>query len=216
MPTTWEIAKEKLIPEIAEGRIPDDWYPSRVRLLDPVYAAVPKQNFGNNLNALRKTLRKHKRWAALDAESLKKDRELHPIEKEGRWPDSEAEECLKIAIKEEDHLTMKPKQLYEKHKEAFKEYTLDQIRKHIDQEIRSTRDSLYWLVVKDNKKKKRQEKEAKKEAKAAMIKADPLQGKTVVELRELLRKSNLKVAGNKQELIQRIKDQIGAFGTPQV
>jgi hypothetical protein len=207
MSTTWEVAKEKLTKEIVAGRIPDDWKPSRVRLLDPAYEAVPKENFSSNLRDLRKRIREHQKWAEKDALALSTDRRLHPIDLDGRWPGSEAERLLKIAIKEGKHLVMKPRELYND-QDAYKQFTHDQFRKHIDQELRACRDSLYWLVLKDNKKKEKSKKEAKKEAKAAIIKADPLQGHTNPQLKEMLRSRGLKVNGTKQQLIQRLKDHL--------
>jgi hypothetical protein len=205
MSTDWEIAREKLTKEIVAGRIPEEWAASKVRLLDPDYAKAPKDNFTNNLRALRKRLAKHKEWADKDQDALNKDRVLHPIDLVGRWPGSEAEKLLKSAIANGDHLTMKPKALYED-KVAYQMFTLDQFRKHIDQELRSGRESLYWLVYKDKKKKTRQENQLKKEAKAAIIAADPLQCHTVKELNEMLRVQRLSTQGKKQELIQRLKD----------
>jgi len=207
MSTDWEIAREKLTKEIVAGRIPQEWAASKVRLLDPDYAKVPKDNFTDNLRALRKRLAKYKEWADKDQAGLNKDRELHPIELEGRWPGSEAEKRLKNAIARGDHLTKKPKDLYEDEddKVAYQMFTLDQFRKHIDQEIRSGKESLYWLVYKDKKKRTKQEKQLKKEAKAAMIAADPLQGNTVKQLKEMLRVRSLSTQGKKQELIERLK-----------
>jgi hypothetical protein len=124
-------------------------------------------------------------------------------------PRSEAEKLLKSSIANGDHLAMKPKALYED-TNAYHMFTLDQFRKHIDQERRSRKESLYWLVYKDKKKKTRQENQLKKEAKAAMIAADPLQGHMVKELKEMLRFQSLGTQGKKQELIQRLKnDKVG-------
>jgi hypothetical protein len=62
MLTDWEIAREKLTKEIVAGRIPQERAASKVRLLDPDYAKVLKDNFTNNLRELRKRLAKHKEW----------------------------------------------------------------------------------------------------------------------------------------------------------
>jgi predicted butyrate kinase (DUF1464 family) len=112
---------------------------------------------------------------------------------------------LKSAIANGDHLRINPKPLYED-KVAYQMFTLDQFCKHIDQELRSGRESLYWLVYNVKKKKTRQENQFKKEAKAAMIVADPLQGHTVKEQKEMLCVQSLSTQGKKQELIQRLKD----------
>jgi hypothetical protein len=84
---------------------------------------------------------------------------------------------------------MKPKALYED-KVAYQMFTLDQFRKHIDQELWSERESLYWLVYKDKNKKTRQENQLKKEAKAAIIAADSLQGHTMRDAAWALKEKN--------------------------
>jgi hypothetical protein len=205
MPTLWEIAKEKLTEEIIAGRIKDDWKPSYVRTLDPKYEAVDAVNFSSNLRQLRERLKKFKTYADTDDEALQMDRLLHPINYEGRWAGSEAEKLLKIDLEQRKNLHMKPSELRDT-RTQYKCFSKDQFRKHIDQEIRSARDSLYWLVLRDENKKKKGDKQAKKEAKRLQIISDPLLGLTVRELKEKLRQYNLKLGGTKQELLQRIKD----------
>ena len=205
MPTLWEKAKEKLTEEFKAGRIEDDWKPSYVHTLDPLYQAVNKENFVNNFRELRKRMRKYKHFAEYDDEALRNDRIIHPIDFEGRWAGSEAEKMLKLDMKDEKHKEMKPSELWNS-REEFKSFTKDQFRKHIYQEERNGKESMYWLVVKEEKKKKKDDKAARKDARRILIEADPLQGLTVAQLKQKLRELHLKVGGKKQDLIQRIKD----------
>lgn len=205
MLTLWDIAKEKLIKEIKAGTVKDETSAAEVHAKDPVYQAVKIENFKSNLRSLRKRMQKFRAFAEMDEISRQKDRELYPIDYQGRWGGSEADRLLKADMKEGKHKEMKPCQLRETRIE-FQLYDKDQFRKHIYQVEREGKETMYWLVVKAEKKKKKDDKRARKEALRLQIEKDPLQGLTVVQLKEKLREYSLKVGGKKQDLIQRIKD----------
>ena len=163
MPTTWEIAKAKLTVEINEGRLSDDLSAAVVHESDPIYKAVPRRNFVNNLGELRKRLNKYKTAAEIDAAGVQNDQLLFPIENQRRWAGSDAEKFLKLDIDEELYKEMKPAVLYLSRIE-YTEFSLDQFRKHINQELRSRRETLYWVALKEQKKAEKEEKKAKREA----------------------------------------------------
>jgi SAP domain len=205
MATLWEKAKEKLIQEIKDGVIKDDMKAADIHARDPVYKAVKIDNFKNNLRELRKRMKKFRQWADFDDEALRKDRELYPVDYEGRWGGSKAEELLREDMKLGVHKQIKPSEFWLK-RDEYKCYDKDQFRKHIYQEERRGKETMFWLVVKDEKKKEKDDKKARQEAKRLMIEADPLQGLTVAQLKDKLRGYKLQVGGTKQALIQRIKD----------
>jgi len=103
MPTLWETAKAKLTEEIKAGNIKDECKASYIHKLDPVYQAVKIDNFVSNVRALRKRLKRFQHYAEFDDEALRNDRELHPIEYEGRWGGSEAERLLNEDVKSKKH-----------------------------------------------------------------------------------------------------------------
>jgi hypothetical protein len=145
MPTVWETAKEKLTKEITEGRLLDSVPPLSVWPTEPEYQKVPVENFKQNLAALRERLGNFRISAEYDDSGLRSDRLHHPIELEGRWPGSEAERLLKEDIDDGKHLTMTASQLYnDPFRQPYREFGPTQFRKHIHQEVRSRKDSLYW------------------------------------------------------------------------
>jgi hypothetical protein len=209
MPTVWETAKEKLTKEITDGRLPDDLPAVEVWSLQPEYKRVPLDNFKQNLSALRERFGKFKIAAELDDAALRCDRRLYPIEPEGRWPGSEAERLLKKDIDDGKHLIMKPSELYnDPERKPYKAFTQDQFRKHIHQEVRSRRDSLYWIALKEKTKAAKEETKGRKEVKRAeeekLMKAG-FGGKTVAELKAECRRRGLKISGKKAELVERLQ-----------
>lgn len=208
MPTAWEIAKEKLTKEIVDGNLPHDIHPKAVRQLDDSYKNVPEQNFEQNLNELRKRLANFKFYSELDDKALRSDRLYYPEKAENRWAGSEAERLLKIDIDDGRHERMKPKELYEDpNRVAYKEFSLDQFRKHINQEVRSRKGTMYWMALKAQKKEAKAEKKEKKEKKKQLmeqLRMAGIYGTTVPELKDECRKRGLKVSGNKADIINRL------------
>jgi hypothetical protein len=209
MPTVWEIAKDKLTKDITEGRLLDSVPPLTVWPTEPEYKRVPVENFKQNLAALRERLGNFRISAELDDAALRSDRNHYPIDTEGRWPGSEAERLLKEDIDEGKHLTMTPSELYNHpDREPYREFGQTKFRKHIHQEVRSRKDSLYWTQLKEQKKAGKEEKKAKKEAKKMeeeeMMKAG-FGGKTVADLKAECRRRGLQVSGKKAELIDRLR-----------
>jgi SAP domain len=209
MPTVWETAKEKLTKEIAEGRLLDNVPPLLVWPTEPEYQKVPLENFKQNLASLRDRFSNFRISADLDEAALRTDRCLHPVEAEGRWPGSEAESLLKKDIDDGKHLTMSPAELYNHpERSPYKAFPHDQFRKHIHQEVRSRKDNLYWIALKEKGKAKKEEKKAKKEAKRMeeeeLIKAG-FGGTTVLDLKAECRRRGLKVSGTKAELVDRLR-----------
>jgi hypothetical protein len=142
MATLWEKAKEKLIQEIKDGVIKDDMKAADIHARDPVYKAVKIDNFKNNLRELRKRLKKFRHWADFDDEALRKDRELYPVDYEGRWGGSKAEELLREDMKLGVSKQMKPSQFWLT-RDEYKCYNKDQFWKHIYQEKRSGKETMY-------------------------------------------------------------------------
>ena len=212
MPTVWETAKEKLTKEITEGRLPDSVPPLTVWPSEPEYKKVPLENFKQNLASLRERLSNFRISAELDDDALRRDRCLHPIETEGRWPGSEAESLLKKDIDDGKHLAMSPAELYNHpERKPYKAFPKDQFRKHIHQEVRSRRDTLYWIALKEKGKAAKEEKKTKKEAKRMeeeeLIKAG-FGGKTVSDLKAECRRRGLKLTGKKAELVERLRSAV--------
>ena len=209
MPTVWETAKEKLTKEITEGKLPDSVPPSIVWPTEPEYKKVPIENFKQNLASLRERLGNFRISADFDDAALRKDRIHHPIVTEGRWPGSEAESLLKRDIDDGKHLTTSASDLYnDPDRKSYREFSQTQFRKHIHQEVRSRKDSLYWTALKEKGKAAKAEKKAKKEAKRMeeedLVKAG-FGGSTVSDLKAECRRRGLKVSGKKAELVDRLK-----------
>ena len=66
------------------------------------------------------------------------------------WHGSEAEKQLKSDIESGVHATMKPKELWLS-SQVYKQFDLTPFRAHIYQEIRSTKETQYWIVKKMKK-----------------------------------------------------------------
>jgi SAP domain len=209
MPTVWETAKAKLTEEIKEGRLPAELSAAEVWRLEPEYARVPIDNFKQNLAALRERFVKFKLAADSDDAALRHDRLLFPIKIEGLWPGSEAERLLKKDIDDDLYPTMTPKELYNlPGREAYKAFEYDKFRKHIHQEIRSRRDSLYWVALKENSaaaKEKAKERRETKRAKEDELMRAGYGGTTVAHLKAECGRRGLNKSGKKAELIERLR-----------
>jgi hypothetical protein len=165
MPTPWEIAKELLKEDIVAGFITPSMPPAQVFDLREEYGNVNYENFRTNLNSLRKKLDKLGKKARESTVAVAHDRELHPIRKNPpgfkypRWNGSEAERFLKIDVKDGKNKDMTPLQLHGT-RLAYQAFPSDVFRKHIQQEVRSGKETPYWLNKKAAKKRKEKMHEA--------------------------------------------------------
>jgi len=213
MPTVWETAKAKLYIEITEGRLSDDVKAIDVWNSDEVYKKVKKENFSSNLRELRKRIHKFQHEAEIDKHAFANDRRLHPIDHTGRWGGSKAAELLKKDIDEGKSPSDAFDLYYSPERNEYKIVTYEQFRKHMHQEIRSRRDTCYWLRLQEEKREEKAEKEARKENKrlqaeknAAIPLAErELDEMTKNEMKALCKELGLKVSGNKNDLAERIR-----------
>ena len=77
---------------------------------------------------------------------------------DGYWDGSEAQQLLKLDIEMGRHKRLKPELLWVT-RPQYQEFKLEKFRGHIHQQLRSTRETNYWIV---KKKKKKQLTEALK------------------------------------------------------
>ena len=152
-PTKWEIAKPILEKAYLDGEVTDDMKRSVVWGMKPEFKAVPINNFGTNWNLMKKNISSLKRRAAEDAADLKHDRDIFPIQEEGRWDGSEAQALLKMDVKDDFHLHFSPVELWSSRSE-YQEFPIEIFSPHVHQEKRAKLESNYWLVKKWKKSKK--------------------------------------------------------------
>lgn len=116
----------------------------------PEYTAVPIKNFKANLKNLRVLFSRYKDDAAAGAVALAHDRQLNPINPNPpnrahlRWDGSTAQTCLKEDISNKLHVGLEP-QAFRETRVEYKTFPLEVFRKHVQQELRSVRESSYWL-----------------------------------------------------------------------
>ena len=159
-PTKWEIAKPILEKMYLMGEITDSMRRGVVHKLRPEFEAVPINNFGNNWNRLKATVRELRRRAIIDDCSLFHDRILHPIDTTDpkRWDGTEAQRLLKQDIEDDFHKHFTPKELWLSRKE-YQVFDIEIFQPHVNQEVRSKLETNYWLVKKEKKKRKLMPKE---------------------------------------------------------
>jgi len=162
--TPWEIAKPILTEYCTDGTITDVMKPKDVYEMKPEFKAVPHKNFRDNFARLKRSIRGHRERAVIDERGFQHDKRLHTLAKdsEGYWDGSEAQKLLKMDIERRRHTRMAPKVLW-KSRPDYQKFSLDKFRCHIHQELRSQRETNYWIV---KKKKKKQAKEAQKNGEA--------------------------------------------------
>ena len=151
--TPWEIAKPLLEELYLAGKIKDDWPRAKVHKLRKVFEDVPINNFGKNWLRMKNTIGSMKRSADRDLILLQADRLVHPIDP-NRWDGSEAQALLKQDIDNEFHLWFCPKELYLS-REEYKKFDFEVFGPHVYQEIRSKKETNYWLVKKAKKVEKK-------------------------------------------------------------
>merc|ERR1711862_1083953 len=127
----------------------------RVEFKNVVY-----ERFRNNFSRLKKGIQKHMERAELDESGYLHDISIYTLAKNtpGYWDGSKAQKSLRKDIKKGRHEKMKPEILRLSRCE-YQEFSLKTFRGHIHQELRSERETNYWIV---RKKKKQRNEEAKR------------------------------------------------------
>ena len=158
--TPWETAKPILQKDYQEGRVTDLMKPSNVWNMREEFKAVEYKNFRTNFASMKKRIREHKERSDIDEAGFVHDMSLFTLAKdsEGFWNGSDAERLLKEDISKNFHEQMKPKFLWVTRPE-YQEFGLKTFRGHIHQEVRSQRETNYWIV---KRRKKKQAEEAKR------------------------------------------------------
>ena len=158
--TAWEIAKPLLEADYLSGEIDDNWPRGKVHKKRPEYERVDINNFRNNWNRMKKSIGGLKQLAARDLRILHSDKLLYPTDP-NRWDGSLAQALLKQDIRDDFHEWFSSKDLYLSRIE-YKQFYFERIFcPHYHQEIRSKKETNYWLV-----KKKLTEESKKKYAKS--------------------------------------------------
>lgn len=158
--TPWEVAKPILRDAYIDGTITDVMRPKDVWELKPEFKAVEYARFRDNFARLKRSIRDHRARAVRDEQRFQHDKRLYTLAKdlEGYWEGSEAQKLLKMDIERKRHTRMAPKLLW-KSRPEYQKFSSDKFRGHIHQELRSHRETLYWIV---KRKKQKQLKEALK------------------------------------------------------
>jgi hypothetical protein len=158
MATPWKIsrAKKLLRKDIVEGTVTNDMETLYVYGMRDEFMEYELKNFTANLKRLQEVIQKEQDRAVTDSDAYAIDLLINPPILQGpsgypQWQGSEAARLLKLDIDNEKHTSMKPSDLHNT-QEEYKRFPLTVFRKHIGQEVRSRKDSIYWLV-KTNKKK---------------------------------------------------------------
>lgn len=159
-PTAWEIAKPILQKYYLDGTITDAMKPRVVWEMQPEFVDVKYENFRNNFARMKKTIKDQKYRAEIDEAGYLNDISLYPLAKDtdGYWDGSEAQKLLKQDIGMKRHEQMKPEYLWLS-RPQYQQFLLKKFRDHIHQELRSERETNYWIV---KKKKKQKAEEARR------------------------------------------------------
>ena len=153
-PTPWEIAKPILTKLYLDGTITDAMKPKDVYALQPEFSEIKYVNFRTNFANLKKSIRKNRERAESDEAGYLNDIAIYPLAKDtpGYWDGSEAQRLLKLDINNKRHEQMKPKYLWLSRPE-YQAFGLSKFRGHIHQELRSTRETNYWIIKRKKKEK---------------------------------------------------------------
>mmetsp|Transcript_27301 Transcript_27301/g.66240 ORF Transcript_27301/g.66240 Transcript_27301/m.66240 type:complete len:250 (-) Transcript_27301:48-797(-) len=168
-PTAWEIAKPLLQEDYLSGKATADiMTPDEViALRKTIYGKVPRSNFLTNWRSLKKRIDEEKEWVKKGTERYLHDTAIYPLAKDlpWEWHGSEAERLLKKDVAKGRHLRYNPQVMYLKRK-AYQEFDYQISRQHVHQEARSARESPYWMVQREKKKKALQDaiEQAKKQS----------------------------------------------------
>lgn len=155
---SWEKswAKEILREAIANNDITDEHTYDEIHSWHPEVEKTDRKKIPRRVRDLRLQIRADAGRAEADARALEHDRRLFPALAtnhigEPRWEGSEAQRLLRIDVKGDKHLTMKPAEFYDS-REVYKSFSHEVIRSHIYQEIRLTK---YYAWRNSDKKKKK-------------------------------------------------------------
>ena len=144
-------AKKLLRRDIKEGAVPlvqdDGLTDKEVYLQRPEFVAYPFERFEKYIASLRAAITSDKEYAARDDAALARDRLIHPqrTHHNGKriWYGSDAERLLKEVIARKEHLNKTPMQLFNERVE-YRQFTLEEFRKHIHQEERSSKFKAFY------------------------------------------------------------------------
>ena len=120
---------------------------------------LDRDRFKDNFKNLKDRIKKNKSRAEEDQAGYLNDMKFYKLAKdtEGEWHGSAAEGLLKQDVGNLKHLEMKPKKL-QTTRDEYEEFELKVFRGHVHQEVRSRKESNYWLVKKRKKDKKKRAK----------------------------------------------------------
>ena len=166
-------AKKVLVAGLTNGDIPLDAEEMPAEIVyqqHPEFASFTLKHFTERLKYNRQSIAAKKKRANAEMEAFLHDQAIHPTQPYNqfgrpRWEGSDAERSLRLDMDQGMHLTMKPMQLYYTRPEYHQVFTLEEFRKHIDQERRGRR-YIDFLT------KKRQQKEDKRAKKSAKLQAN--------------------------------------------
>ena len=171
-----------------------------------------KTRFISNVKNLKKVIKEEKRIVAFQEDALSKDRQSFPVRETTSWGyrpwhTSEAKELLRQDVQQKTHSSsMKPSELHQS-RDEYKAFPLKVFRKHIYQEEYAQLGRSYWMNKKEEKN--RHKREVQKCTKGKKKEPTTYNEMNVAQLRVELKKRNLKVSGNKQQLIERLEASIG-------
>ena len=150
--TPWEKAKAILRDDylndvVTDAMKPKDVYESRQEYKDVKYA-----NFRNNFSRLKRGIKENQERANSDEAGYLHDINIYTLAKDspGYWDGSEAQHLLKTDLKAKVHERMKPK-LFWNSRPQYREFDLAKFRGHIHQELRSERETTYWIYERKKK-----------------------------------------------------------------
>ena len=152
--TPWEIAKPILRELYLDGSIDDAMKPKEVWALQPEFVDVKYENFRTNFAKMKKSIKENQNRADNDETGFLHDMTIYKLAKVsgGYWDGSEAQQLLKRDIRKRRHEKMKPEFLHLS-RSQYQEFSLEKFRGHIHQELRSERETNYWIVKKRKKQR---------------------------------------------------------------
>jgi hypothetical protein len=161
--TPWEIAKPILEKAYLEGEVTDGMKPADVWAMRSEFVDVKYKNFRSNFARMKKSIKENKERANDDEAGFLHDMTIYTLAKDSAsyWDGSEVQTLLKRDIEKKRNECMKPELLWLSRLQ-YQVFALEKFRGHIHQELRSQRETNYWIV---KRKKKKQAEEAKKDGK---------------------------------------------------